>query len=478
MHQDTTHKTFDGTAEHARRILTAQRRAYLKSPFPGARERREHLAKLERILLENADDIAEAVSRDFGHRALEETKLLEIFTAVDTIRGTRRNLRRWMKPRHRHVSILYATGKNRVIPQPKGVAGIIVPWNYPVLLLFEPLTSALAAGNRCMIKMARNSPDLCRLLCVKFAEQFAQDHVTILPGVKGPDFSSLPFDHLLFTGSPASGRAVMRSASENLTPVTLELGGKSPTVVCDDFDIDTAVSRITYAKLINAGQTCLAPDYVLVPEAGRDAFVEAAKRIVPQRYPDIGERSYTSVVDNQAYSRLRSAIHDARARGATVVSLTPGATFDDSMRKIPPCLLLDVTDAMQVMKEEVFGPILPVLTYRSLDQAIEFINSRERPLGLYIFTNRNRLARHVLYRTMSGGVTINNCLLHVAQHDLPFGGIGNSGMGHYHGYEGFVEFSKLRPVFTQPKVSTLESLYPPYGKRHRRLIDFLLRFKR
>jgi len=270
----------------------------------------------------------------------------------------------------------------------------------------------------------------------------------------------------------------MRSAAENLTPVTLELGGKSPTIICDDFDVEEAASRILYGKFINAGQTCLAPDYLFVPEGKQDRFVEAAKRIMAQRYPDTNDRSYTSIIDEKSYRRLRNTLEDAQRKGAQLVPLVPGVSFNDVHRKIPPHLVLDPTDEMIILQEEIFGPLLPVKTYRSLDEVIAYVNSRDRPLGFYVFTNDKVVEEKVLYSTISGGVTINNCVLHVAQHDLPFGGVGASGMGQYHGREGFLELSKLRPVFTSPRLSLLHHFYPPYTRRHNRMLNVLLKYKR
>jgi len=459
----------------AQRIFALQRRAYLRDPYPSLAERRENLTKLERILVDNVEAIAEAINLDFGHRSAEESKVLEIFGCVDGIRHTRRKLRKWMKPQRRHVSMMFATAANRVIPQPKGVVGVVAPWNYPLFLTISPLTSILAAGNRAMIKMASNSQHLCRLLHEKIREQFPEEVVAVLPGVRAQDFSTLPFDHIIFTGSADAGRTVMRSAAENLTPITLELGGKSPTIICDDYDVETAASNILYGKFINAGQTCLAPDYLFVPAAKREQFVEAAKRIVAQRYPDINDRSYTSVIDEKSYRRLRATLDDAQRKGAQVVPLVPGATFNDALRKFPPHLVLNPTDDMTIMQEEIFGPLLPVKSYENIDEVIGYVTSRDRPLGFYFFTNDKGLEEKLLYRTISGGVTINNCVLHVAQHDLPFGGIGASGMGQYHGYEGFLEFSKLRPVFRNPRLSLLHLLYPPYGRRHKFMLKLLLR---
>jgi coniferyl-aldehyde dehydrogenase len=340
-----------------------------------------------------------------------------------------------------------------------------------------PLTSALAAGNRAMIKMAANSQNLARLLADKFSEAYDEDTVAILPGVRASDFSTLPFDHICFTGSADVGRTVMRSAADNLTPVTLELGGKSPTIVCDDFDIEEAASRIMYSKCINAGQTCLAPDYLFVPTNERQQFVEAAKKVVPERYPDTNDPSYTSIIDEKSYRRLRMTLEDAEAKGATIVPLVPGSSFNDVMRKFPPCLVLDATDDMMVMQEEIFGPLFPIKTYDDLDEVIEYVTHRDRPLGFYVFSNDKAKQERLIYNTISGGVTINNCILHVAQHDLPFGGTGSSGMGHYHGYEGFVEFSKMRPIHVNAWFSLLHMFYPPYTGRQEQMIDLTTKYK-
>ena len=476
MAQTAQLRTIEFAENEAQRIYKLQHDAYLRDPYPSLEVRKERLRALERILLDNTDAIVDAIRQDFGHRCAEETKILELFPCVDGIRHSLKKLSKWMRPERRPVSVLFATGSNRLLPQPKGVVGIVSPWNYPLFLTLSPLISVLAAGNRAMIKMASNSQTLARLLQEKFSEVYPEDTVAILPGVPGRDFSTLPFDHIIFTGGADAGRTVMRSASDSLTPVTLELGGKSPTIVCDDFDIDEAAARILYAKFINAGQTCLAPDYLFLPEGARDQFVAAGERIMAQRYPDTDDGSYTSVIDEKSYRRLRATLDDAEAKGATLVSLVPGATFNDELRKIPPHLVLDVTDKMLIMQEEIFGPLFPVMTYRDLDEPIEYVTRRDRPLGFYVFTHSRARQDKLLYNTISGGVTINNCIMHVAQHDLPFGGVGASGMGQYHGHEGFVEFSKMRPVFTNPRISLLSLFYPPYTGRQNRLIDMLLKW--
>ncbi|MEO8605699.1 MAG: coniferyl aldehyde dehydrogenase [bacterium] len=478
MAQTAQLRRIDAQENEAQRVFHLQRQAYLQKPYPTLEERRENLRKLERVLVDNRDAIAAAISADFGHRAVEESLMAELFTSVDGIRDARKKLKKWMRPQRRHVSILFATGSNRLIPMPKGVVGVVSPWNYPLFLTIGPLTSILASGNRAMVKMATNSQHLCRLLAEKCAAVFPEDTVAILPGVRAQDFSTLPYDHMIFTGSADAGRTVMRSAAENLTPVTLELGGKSPTILCDDFDVDEAAARILYAKFLNAGQTCLAPDYLFVPEGKRDAFVAAAKRIMPLRYPDTNQPSYTSVIDDKSYKRLRATLDDAQRKGGELVPLVPAMSFNDSLRKIPPHMVLDVSDDMTIMQDEIFGPLLPLKTYRSLDEVIAYVNGRDRPLGFYIFTNDTATQDRLVYSTISGGVTVNNCMLHVAQHDMPFGGIGASGMGHYHGYEGFLEFSKLRPVFKNPRLSLLHLFYPPYTKRTRQLLDLLIKYKR
>jgi coniferyl-aldehyde dehydrogenase len=285
--------------------------------------------------------------------------------------------------------------------------------------------------------------------------------IAIVPNVKGNDFAALPFDHLIFTGSADTGRTVMHSAADNLCPVTLELGGKSPAIIADDYDLQEAIARLSYTKFINAGQTCVAPDYLFVPEHKVDALVDAARGILKKRYPDINNTDYTSVIDERSYRRLRETLDDAVAKGARAIKLVDG-DFNDLLRKFPPHLLLNVSDDMRVMQEEIFGPLLPVKTYRNLDETIDFINRRDRPLGLYLFSNSTATQDKVTYNTLSGGVTLNHCVFHAIQHDMPFGGVGPSGMGHYHGYEGFVEFSKLRPIFTYPKFGKPDLFYPPY----------------
>jgi coniferyl-aldehyde dehydrogenase len=445
----------------AQAVFDRQRAAWLARPFLPYEERRDALEAIEALLIAHQNDIADAVCRDFGRRSRQETLLLDVFPTVSGLAHARRHLKKWMRPRRRPTSLLFAGAGNRVIPQPKGVVGIISPWNYPLQLAFSPLTSALAAGNRCMVKMAAKAQTLCRLMAELVGTVLPQDLVAILPGVPAAEFTALPFDHLIFTGSPPSGQAVMRAAADHLTPVTLELGGKSPTVVARDFDIALAADRILYAKLINAGQTCVAPDYLFLPEGRVDAFVAAARRLVTARYPRIESDDYTAIIDQRAYGRLMDTLADAEAKGARIVY--PGAQAEPvaDLRKIPPALVLNVTGEMRIMQEEIFGPLLPIRTYRSLNDVIAYINARPHPLALYLFTNDRAVRRRMIDQTLSGGVGINDCAVHVAQHDLPFGGVGRSGMGRYHAREGFLEFSKLRPVFTRAPRTAVALMHPP-----------------
>lgn len=458
-----------------------QRAAYLADLNPSRAQREADLKALARLLKENQAAIVDAVNRDYGNRSEFETLFCEVFVVLDGIRDAVKHLRTWMKPQRRKVdSMLFPMAKNRLIPQPLGVVGVIVPWNFPVNLSFAPLTSIFAAGNRAMVKMSENSAHLARLLASIAPKYFPPEKLMFFEdgGGRGPAFSSLRFDHLLFTGSGQTGRAVMANAARNLTPVTLELGGKSPAIVGSDFPIRAAAERIMWLKLLNAGQICTSIDYLFLPEGRTDEFVRHARRVVAQRYPDIAGEDYTSIIDERSYIRLREALEDARTKGARLVDLAPGQTPDPRLRKLAPHLVLDVSDDMELMQREIFGPILPIKTYRDPQEVVRYITSRERPLALYPFTNDKSQQDLYINNVMSGGVSVNEGLMHVGQHDLPFGGVGASGMGHYHAYEGFVTFSKLRPVFYQARFSSVQMLFqPPYAGRARRMLDLMIRFK-
>jgi len=460
---------------HLHALLSAQKNAYDRQGIPSLEHRLASLNDLFNILKTNQHAIAEAISKDFGHRAQQETQLAELFLCIDGIRYIRKHLKKWMRPQKRSTSIWLLGSGNRVIPQPLGVVGIVVPWNYPLFLCISPLIGALAAGNRCMIKMAANSRHLSQLLKGLFAEKFSADMLTIAHGAKGTDFSALAFDHLIFTGSGDSGRQVMRAAANNLTPVTLELGGKSPTIIAADYSITKAAERLLFSKCLNAGQTCVAPDYVFVPEGKIDEFIAASKIIISGRYTNIESADYTSIIDDRAYLRLKNTLADAIDQGATATVLVPNSQANDVTRKFPPTLLTQVKGTMRVMQEEIFGPLLPIMAYQHIDDVLGYINSKDRPLALYLFSNDKQLQDKVINKTRSGGVCLNDAALHVGQNDMPFGGAGESGMGQYHGTEGFMAMSKLRPIFKQARFSPLAMMYPPYGQKFNRIIKIMLR---
>lgn len=458
--------------------LAAQRQAYLAHPVPSLAERKADLRTLQRFVRENEAALCEAISADYGHRSRHETLLAEVFPAVDGIDHVIKHLRGWMKPQRRAVDLRNFLGaRNRVIPQPLGVVGVIVPWNFPLNLSFVPLSYIFAAGNRAMVKMSENSRHLARLLIDKMPAYLPPEKLQFFDetGGVGVEFSKLKFDHLLFTGSGTTGRAVMAAAAANLCPVTLELGGKAPAIVCEDFSLKRAAERILFVKCLNAGQICTTVDHAWLPRAGVAAFVEHAKAIVPARYPSLASPDYTSIIDQRSFDRLLQALDDARERGATVLPLLAGPAFDRATRKIAPHLVLDAPADSLLMQREIFGPILPLRAYDSLEEVVHSINAGPRPLAIYPFSHDGARVQMLLDRVMSGGVSVNDALFHVGQHDLPFGGVGESGMGHYHGYEGFVAFSKLRPVFYQARFSSLQFLWPPYGRFADRVLQFLTR---
>jgi acyl-CoA reductase-like NAD-dependent aldehyde dehydrogenase len=458
-------------------ILASQRRSFAADPDPAIAVRRDRLKRLARMLRDHAAGLRDAIAADFGTRAGEETELLEQFTSLAGIAHARSRLARWMRAEPRPVAWWSLPGRARILRQPLGVVGIIAPWNYPLYLAVSPLTAAFAAGNRAMLKLSEHTPRFGALFESLLARSFAADEAVAVNGDAGvaKAFAALPFDHLLFTGSTATGREVMKAASANLTPVTLELGGKSPAIVTGGFDIEEAARRVMFGKLANAGQTCVAPDYALVPTALVNRFIEACGAAARRFYPALGTNpQYTSIVNDRQYRRLAGYIDDAIDRGASVHRLHHEPA-DAERRRLPPVALTDVTDDMRVMQEEIFGPILPVVGYDGIDQAIAYVNARPRPLSLYFFGANDGDLERVLARTVSGGVTVNNVGLHVVQDDLPFGGVGPSGMGAYHGRAGFDAFSQLKPVFFDGRFSALSLLQPPYGRRFRALLRLLTR---
>ncbi|WP_247839768.1 coniferyl aldehyde dehydrogenase [Pseudomonas sp. MWU12-3103b] len=465
-------QTLQQPLEELDRLFAAQRAAYAANPMPPADQRQQWLKALRDLLSHERQALVEAISADFSHRSADETLLAELMPSLHGIHYASRHLKGWMKSSRRKVGIAFQPASAKVVYQPLGVVGIIVPWNYPLYLAIGPLVGALAAGNRVMLKLSESTPATGQLLKTLLGRIFPEDLVCVVLGEAdiGVAFSRLRFDHLLFTGATSIGKHVMRAAAENLTPVTLELGGKSPAIVSRDVPLKDAAERIAFGKTLNAGQTCVAPDYVLVPQDRVGAFVEAYRQVVNNFYPTLADNpDYTAIINERQLARLNGYVSDATSKGALLIPL-----FEQGQgRRMPHSLLLNVTDEMTVMQDEIFGPLLPIVPYQDLDQAFAYINQRPRPLALYYFGYDKREQNRVLHETHSGGVCLNDTLLHVAQDDMPFGGIGPSGMGHYHGHEGFLTFSKAKGVLIKQRFNAAKLIYPPYGKSIQKLIQKL-----
>ncbi|MBE1160216.1 coniferyl aldehyde dehydrogenase [Dyella acidiphila] len=457
--------------------LARLRAVQASEPLPDWRTRARRLRALEAMVYQHRQHIAEAIHADFGCRPREETEMLEVFPSLSAIRHALRHGRRWMKPRRALAGLAFLPARTEMRPQPLGVVGIIVPWNYPLYLAVGPLADALAAGNRVMVKMSEFTPRFSQLFAELVSHHFQPDEVLVVNGDAsvGQAFAALPFDHLLFTGSTAVGHHVMRAAAANLTPVTLELGGKSPAIIGPGARFEHAVERIVFGKLVNAGQTCIAPDYVLLPRADVARFTAAARAAAARLYPDLARNpQYASIATERHYQRLANLRDGAENAGASVTRL---ADVEDrsERRLLTPVLLTGVHDDMLVMQEEIFGPLLPLLPYDQLDEAIDYVARHPRPLALYLFEQEQARIDRVLARTHAGGVSLNDTLYHIAQHSLPFGGVGPSGMGSYHGEAGFRTFSHMKPVFRQARFNGTGLLNPPYGKRFRQMLEILLR---
>jgi coniferyl-aldehyde dehydrogenase len=455
--------------------------AFERDPHPSRERRRAWLRRVIELTERHGDELAEAISADFGHRSAHETRLADLSLIVGAARHAQRHLKRWMAPRRIATALQFLPARNRLLSQPLGVVGIIAPWNYPHQLAFGPAIAALAAGNRVMLKLSEHTPCYAALLERLVPMYFSADELVVVGG--GTDvaqaFADLPFAHLLFTGSTATGLHVAQAAARNLTPVTLELGGKSPAIIDASADIEAAAASLVFGKLINAGQTCVAPDYVLVPRALRDALVSAMSAAAARLYPTLADNpDYTAIVNQHHFNRLRGLLDDAATLGARLVGM--GNADREELRraadagKLGPTLVLDPTPAMRIMQEEIFGPLLPVLTYSGdVREAIAHVNANERPLALYWY-GRNTASRDLVLRhTVSGGVTVNDCLWHLCQEGQPFGGVGASGMGAYHGHWGFRTFSKQKPVLYQSRLSGVRLLYPPYGRRFERMLKLI-----
>jgi len=449
------------------------------TPAPTLAERLDRLARLKAAISANESRFEHAISADFGHRCPTETAIAETLLVLGEIRHAAKHLKGWMATQRVATALQFIPAKNRLIPQPLGVVGIIAPWNYPLQLTLAPAVGALAAGNRVMIKPSELVPRFSALLQQVIAAQFdaTEIFVTGIDDEISRGFAALPFDHLIFTGSTRVGRLVAEAAGRNLTPVTLELGGKSPAIVDRSADLGQAAERIAYGKLLNAGQTCIAPDYVLVPDAVVQDFADRLQGHMQRMFgTDPDNADYTSIISEPHYARLEGLLADAAARGARLMqAASPGDSAWKSRRKFPPTIVLGATPEMAIMREEIFGPLLPVVGYKEAGEPVAWINAHDRPLALYWFGKDAAARDEVLARTVSGGVTVNDCLFHFTQINQPMGGIGASGTGAYHGEWGFRTLSKLKPVFYRSALNRLADLYPPYGARIARL-EKLLRF--
>ena len=456
-----------------RDILAKQKAAHLRDGAPSLAKRIDWLDRCIGLLVDYSTEIEQALMADFGARSADATRFTDVAGSIGPLKHAKAHVAKWMKTEKHKTSpaILGLFGaKAEVQYQPKGVVGVISPWNFPVNLTFAPLAGILAAGNRAMIKPSEFTPATSALMAKMFASVFSEEEIAVVTGGPeiGQEFSSLAFDHLIFTGATSVARHVMRAAAENLVPLTLELGGKSPVILGKSADYATAAARVMNGKTLNAGQICLAPDYVLTPEDKLETFIGEAQGAVAKMFPTLKDNpDYTAIVAQRHYDRIMGYVEDARSKGARIVEINP-AEEDFSQqehRRIPPTLIINPTDDMKVMQEEIFGPVLPVKTYKTVQDAIGYVNAHDRPLGLYYFGDDAAERDLVLNSTTSGGVTVNDVIMHITQEELPFGGVGPAGMGSYHGFDGFKEFSHRKAVYTQIKkdIGPLVQMRPPYG---------------
>jgi len=459
-------------------VLQNQKTSFINDGFPSAALRKDRMNRGIALLVDNREALRDAAAADFGHRSKDQTDFTDIAMSIGAFKHTIKHVDKWMKPEKRGLEfplgLLGARGQ--ILPTPKGSVGIIAPWNFPISMVFIPLANTLGAGNRAMIKPSEFTEQTSALMADLVPKYYSEEEVAIFTG--GPDvgqaFSQLDLDHMFFTGATSVARHIMRAAAENLTPVTLELGGKSPAILGAEANVELAAKRIMAGKMLNAGQICLAPDYALAQESQIGAFVDHAKAAAAAMYPTLKDNDdYTSIVNQRHYDRLNGYLEDAKSKGGELIEVNPaGENFTQQPHhKMAPVLVLNPSDDMDIMKDEIFGPILPVKSYTSLDEAIAYVNQRARPLGLYYFGDSEN-AEKVTKSTHSGGVTLNDCIFHGASDDLPFGGVGDSGMGTYHGEEGFREFSHHKTIMKQSGVDKALAMFrPPYGKTYKKQVE-------
>ncbi len=471
----------DGAVERMHAQLARQKAAALAEGVPSAELRIDRIERAISLLLANRTRICDAMAEDYSWRSHAHTTMSDILLPLAALKHARKHVRAWVRPQRRRpeLGLGFFGARAHVQYQPLGTIGIMVPWNFPVAIGISPLAEVFAAGNRAMLKLSEFTPQTAALLIELLNERYDLSEVAAFVGDErvGAAFASLPLDHLVFTGSPRVARHVMRAAAENLTPVTLELGGKSPTIVGRGADLERAATRILAGKTINGGQACIAPDYVFVHESDRERLIDCMQAALARMYPTIlGNPDYTAQVTPAQHARIRAYLRDAEVRGVRLVEINPAhETFDEGTRKIPPTLLVDPPDDVLVMREEIFGPLLPVKSYRDMQEVIDYVNAGPRPLALYYFGDDSREAERVLAQTWSGGACVNDVMQHVFQSDLPFGGCGNSGFGRYHGGDGFKAFSLARAVYVAPKLDVLALLRPPFGRRFAGAMRVLLR---
>lgn len=468
-------------------LLDKQRASFIKDGYPSLATRLDRLNRLENLIHENMPALCQAMSDDFGHRSAHQSQVADMYASLESIKQTKKNLARWMKPEKRKspMPLGLLGARSQVIYQPKGVIGNITTWNFPVFVAITPLAGILAAGNRCMVKLTEVTPKTSDLLQQLFSQYFDETEVVgITGGVQvGADFSGLPLDHIIFTGATSVARYILQAAAPNLTPVTLELGGKSPVIIGRSADLDETTLRIFAGKALNVGQVCISPDYVFVPEEQLEDFVRLANKHVKTLFPSILDNpDYTSVINERHYQRIRSAIDDAKQKGIDVREINPineDLSQQQGTHKIPMTLVIKPSDDCLIMQNEIFGPVICIKTYSNVQETIDYINNNPRPLALYYFGNDSQEKRNILHNTTSGNVTINDVIAHAGVEDLPFGGIGPSGMGNYHGFDGFKTFSHAKGVFTQTKMNMmkLSGMMPPYGKKTEKTLDVLLKRK-
>jgi len=458
------------------RIFKQQQALFAHHPNTPLNERIDRLQRLKQLLITNRKPLIAAISKDYGSRAKEETEIGEIMTVIAEINHCIKKLPRWIKPSSRRLGLAFLPGKGAVIYQPKGVVGVISPWNYPILLALAPVVNAFAAGNRVMVKLSEHTPKTSALLSTLINEIFDENEFKAINGDAQISiaFSQLAFDHIVFTGSTETGRLVMGAAAKNLTPVTLELGGKSPAIIANDIPMADAASLIGFGKNYNAGQTCISPDYILCPKQRIDEFVTHYGELISKHYPTLAHNDdYTAIINDAQYQRLTGYLDDARNKGAKIIVFNPADEVLHQARKFAPTLLLNTTDEMEISQNEIFGPLLPVIGYDTLEEGICYIQDRPRPLTLYFYGNETTEQQQIMDKTISGSIVFNDTLIQAGQSNLPFGGTGASGMGRYHGYEGFVELSNQRGMIKKGKINTTRFGFPPYGGLIHKLLSRL-----